>query len=101
MKLEVEEKNVPATQGDSASAADPRTVAELEVTAVAEMSAVTDIHAPRRAVKVGDLAYLSSGDTEALIQHGALGATPQYPAVISFPEGDTLDQEGRELVPPP
>ncbi len=31
MKLEVEETNVPATQGDSASAADPHTVAELEV----------------------------------------------------------------------
>ena len=101
MKLEVEDTNLPATQGDSDSAADPRVVAELEVTAVAEMSAVTDIHTPKRPVKVGDLAYLSSGDTEALVQQRALSATRQYPAVISFTEGDTLDEEAREEVPRP
>ena len=101
MKLEVEETNLPATQGDSASAADPRVVAELEVTGVAETSAVTDIHTPKRPVKAGDLAYLSSSDAEALVQQRALSATRQYPAVISFTEGDTLDEEARELVPRP
>ena len=101
MKLEVEETNLPATQGDSASAADPRVVAELEVTGVAETSAVTDIHTPKRPVKAGDLAYLSSGDAEALVQQRTLSATRQYPAVISFTEGDTLDEEAREEVPRP
>lgn len=101
MKLEVIEKNVPATQGDSASAADPRVVAELEVTGVAETSAVTDIQTPKRPVKAGDLAYLSTGDAEALVQQRALSATRQYPAVISFTEGDTLDEEAREEVPRP
>jgi len=101
MMLEVEDTNLPAKQGDSASAADPRVVAELEVSAVAETSAVTDIHSPKRPVKVGDLAYLSSGDTEALVQQRALSATRQYPAVISFTEGDTLDEEAREEVPRP
>jgi hypothetical protein len=101
MKLEVEETNLPATQGDSASAADPRVVAELEVTGVAETSAVTDIHTPKRPVKAGDLAYLSSGDAEALVQQRALSATRQYPAVISFTEGDTLDEEARQEVPRP
>jgi len=101
MKLEVIDKNLPATQGDSANAADPRVVAELEVSAVADTSAVTDIHTPRRAIKVGDLAYLSSGDAEALVQHRALSATRQYPVVISFTEGDTLDEEVREVIPRP
>jgi hypothetical protein len=101
MKLEVEETNLPATQGDSASAADPRVVAELEVTGVAETSAVTDIHTPKRPVKAGDLAYLSTGDAEALVQQRALSATRQYPAVISFTEGDTLDEEARQEVPRP
>ena len=101
MKLEVEETNLPAKQGDSANAADPRVVAELEVSAVAETSAVTDIHSPKRPVKVGDLAYLSSSDTEALVQQRALSATRQYPAVISFTEGDTLEEEVREEVPRP
>jgi hypothetical protein len=101
MKLEVEDTNVPAKQGDSANVADPHVIAELEVTAVAETSAVTDIHIPKRPVKVGDLAYLSSGDAEALVQQRALSATRQYPAVISFTEGDTLDEEARQEVPRP
>jgi hypothetical protein len=101
MKLEVEDKNVPARQGDSVHKSDPRIVAELEVTAVADTSAVTDIHAPKRPVKVGDLAYLSSGDAESLVQQRALSATRQYPAVISFTEGDTLDEEVRADVPRP
>jgi hypothetical protein len=101
MKLEVEETNLPAKQGDSAHASDPRVVAELEVTAVAESSAVTDIRLPKRPVKAGDLAYLSTGDAEALVQQRALSATRQYPAVISFTEGDTLDEEARQEVPRP
>src|SRR5579872_1152370 len=101
MKLEIEDSNLPAKQGDSANAADPRVIAELEVSGVAETSAVTDIHDPRRPVKVGDLAYLSTGDAEALVQQRALSATRQYPAVISFTEGDTLDEEAREEVPRP
>jgi hypothetical protein len=101
MKLEVEETNLPAKQGDSASASDPGVVAELEVTAVAETSAVTDIHAAKRPVKAGDLAYLSRSDAEALVQQRALSATRQYPAVISFTEGDTLDEEARQEVPRP
>jgi AMIN domain-containing protein len=101
MKLEVEDTNLPAKQGDSASSVDPRVVAELEVTAVAETSAVTDIHAPKRPVKVGDLAYLSSGDAEAMVQQRALSPTRQYPAVISFTEDDTLDEEAREEIPRP
>ncbi len=101
MKLEVKDSNLPARQGDSASADDPQVIAELEVSGVAETSAVTDIHTPKRPVKAGDLAYLSSNDAESLVAQRALSATRQYPAVISFSEGDTLDEEAREEVPRP
>lgn len=101
MKLEVKETNLPARQGDSANKADPKIVAELEVTAVADTSAVTDIHTPKRPVKVGDVAYLSNNDADALVQQRALSSTRQYPAVISFTEGDTLDEEVRADVPRP
>jgi len=101
MKLLIQDSDLPARQGDSANAADPHVIAELEVSAVAETSAVTDIHDPKRPVKVGDLAYLSSGDAEALVQQRTLSATRQYPAVISFTEGDTLDDEARDEVPRP
>jgi hypothetical protein len=101
MKLLVEDSNHPAKQGESVNAADPRIVAELEVSAVADTSAVTDIHSPKRPVKVGDLAYLSTGDAESLVQQRTLSATRQYPVVVSFTEGDTLDEEARQEVPRP
>jgi hypothetical protein len=101
MKLLVEDSNHPAKQGESVNASDPRIVAELEVSAVADTSAVTDIHSPKRPVKVGDLAYLSTGDTESLVQQRTLSATRQYPVVVSFTEGDTLDEEARQEIPRP
>lgn len=101
MKLLVMDTNLPATQGSSANQADPRVIAELEVSAVADTSSVTDIHTPKRPVKVGDLAYLSSGDAEAMVQQRTLSATRQYPAVVSFTEGDTLDEEVRDFLPKP
>jgi hypothetical protein len=66
-----------------------------------QTSSVTEIHAPKRPVKAGDLAYLSTSDAEALVAQRALSSTRQYPAVISFSEGDTLDEEAREEVPRP
>ena len=101
MKLEVRDDSLPARQGESASAADPRVVAELQIGGVAETSSVADIHTPKRPVKVGDLAYLSSSDAELLVQQRALSATRAYPAVISFTEGDTLDEEARQEIPRP
>lgn len=101
MKLLVEDANHAAKQGESVNSTDPKVVAELEVSAVADTSAVTDIHNPKRAVKVGDLAYLSSGDAESLVQQRTLSSTRQYPAVISFTEGDTLDEEARLEIPRP
>lgn len=89
---------VAAEGADSSAAGD---VAELEVLSVAETSAVTEIHTPKRAVKVGDLAYLSSADQQSLVQKNALSATRKYPAVVSFTENDTLDDEARAEVPKP
>ena len=100
MKLEVRDDTLPARQGDSASATDPRVMADLKL-GVAETSSVADIHSPKRPVKVGDLAYLSSSDAEALVALRTLSPTRQYPAVISFTEGDTLDEEARDEVPRP
>ena len=89
---------VATTGSDSEAAGD---VAELVVLSVAETSAVTEIHTPKRPVKVGDLAYLSSADQQALVEKNALSATRKYPAVVSFTENDTLDDEAREEVPKP
>ena len=101
MKLEIMDTDLAVPQGSTGDPNDPRAVAELEVTAVAETSAVTDIHLPKRQVKPGDLAYLSSGDAQALVQQRSLSATRKYPAVVTFTEGDPLEEEARAEVPRP
>ncbi len=102
MKLEIKDTDLPAQQGSTADPNDPRVIAELEVTAVAETSAVTDIHLPKRSVKPGDLAYLSGGDAQALVQQRSLSATRKYPAVVTFTdEGDPIEEEARAEVPRP
>ena len=93
--------SAPGDAATSAQPADPTLIAELEVVSVAETSAVTDIHDPKRDVKAGDLAYLSIAEQDALVQKSALSSTRKYPTVIAFTEGDTLDDEVRAEVPRP
>ena len=101
VKLEIRDADGTAKDGTAVSPTDPRVVAELEISAVAESSSVTDIHDPKRPVKVGDLAYLSSADADALVQANALSPTRKYPAVVSFTEGDPEDEEVRNEMPKP
>jgi hypothetical protein len=100
MKLVVRDKPTGSVIAAADGNADD-VVAELDVTSVAEASAVTDVHTPKRDVKPGDLAYLSAQDEQALVQQSTLSATRKYPTVISFTEGDTLDEEARVQVPRP
>jgi AMIN domain len=101
MKLEIRDTNLPLQQGTIVDPGDPQVVAELEVTAAAETSSVADIHSPKRPVKVGDLAYLSTGDAQALIQQRTLSATRKYPAVVTFTDNDAMDEEAHDEVPRP
>jgi hypothetical protein len=100
MKLVVRETHTRANIAAADGSAD-QVIAELEVTSVAEASAVTDIRTPKRDVAPGDLAYLSAQDEQSLVQQSTLSATRKYPTVISFTEGDTLDEEARLQVPRP
>ena len=101
MKLEV--KAIDPSQKSTAAAkpADAQPIAELEVASVALSSAVSEIREASRPVKVGDWAYLSAEDTQALIAQRSLSATRAYPVVIAFSEGDTLDDEARLVIPRP
>jgi hypothetical protein len=100
MKLIVKDKKPTAVTGGSANL--DGVVAELVVVGLAETSAITEIHTPKREVVTGDLAYLSSEDLQSVVQQHALGATRKYPAVITFSEGgDALDEEARAFVPQP
>jgi hypothetical protein len=100
MKLVVRDTPTGSVHGAADGNAD-HIIAELEVTSVAEASAVSDVHTPKRDLKPGDLAYLSSQDVQGLVAQSTLSATRKYPTVISFTEGDTLDEEARVQVPRP
>ncbi len=101
MKLEIKDSGLPAKQGEVGDAADPHEIAELQVSGLADSSAVTDIQSPKRPVKPGDLAYLLDSDAEAVVQQRTLSDTRKYPAVVTFTEGDPLDEEARAEVPRP
>lgn len=77
------------------------TTAHLKVISVAQNSAVCEVSASTQEVKPGDLAYLTSEDAEALVQQRALSSTRVYPQVITFTQGDPLDEEVRNEVPRP
>ncbi len=80
---------------------EPWVIAHLTVVAVAETSAVCEIISSKRALVAGDIARLAQDATERLVEKQVLSNTRQYPAVVSFTEGDPLDEDVRERVPRP
>lgn len=101
MKLEVHDTDPSTANTPETDAQGIRVVALLNVISVAETSAVAEISEPKRDVVPGDLAYLSSQDTETLVAQRSLSPTRKYPAVISFTDGDPLEEEARDEVPRP
>jgi hypothetical protein len=86
---------------DNQNPANGRPVAELEVISVAQNSAVCNVVSASSDLQKGDTAYLSQADTEAIVQKRSLSGTRSYPQVVSFTEGDPLEEEVREAVPRP
>jgi AMIN domain len=93
--------NPPAGATTAAPPAVVAITAHLKVISVAQNSAVCEISASTQQVKAGDLAYLTSADAEALVQQRALSSTRVYPQVITFTQGDPMDEEVRDEVPRP
>jgi hypothetical protein len=82
-----------------------KNVAEIQVVALASASAVCEVRKLAEgvsALQVGDVAYLSDEDEQTL-EASSAGAleTRKYAQVITFTEGDPLEEEQREEVPRP
>jgi hypothetical protein len=80
------------------------TVAEIEVTAVGTASAVCEIRSITsltEEIQVGDSAYLSAQDIQTLQAQQQTAGMRRYPQVVTFTEGDPLDEEQREYLPRP
>src|SRR4051794_10387215 len=76
-------------------------VATLVVEAVADTSAVCKVESSTRALQKGDVASLTAEDTQKLVAKTELGNSRKYPAVISFSEGDPLEEDVRDSIPRP
>lgn len=88
--------------GDAQNAAvEPGVIAKLEVVAVASNSAVCELKSSTRDLAVGDTLSLPDAEVEKIVEKNTLGNTRKYPMVISFSEGDPLDEEVREALPRP
>jgi hypothetical protein len=90
----------PATDPQNA-AIEPGVIAKLEVVAVASNSAVCEVKSASRALVAGDSISLPEAEVEKIVEKNTLGNTRKYPMVISFTEGDPLDEEVREALPRP
>ena len=77
------------------------TIAELKVVAVAETSAVCEVVSSTRPVVAGDMATLPQEEIEKLVEKHALSNTRNYPAMVSFTEGDPMDEDVRDAIPRP
>lgn len=80
---------------------DAAAVAEVAVVSVAETSAVCEVQSKTGDIQVGDTAILSANDAETVKMLQASRNARKYAQVISFTEGDPIDEEAREYVPRP
>jgi hypothetical protein len=101
MKLVIKRQATISTDTGNGEAKANIIIAELRVASVAETSAVCDIEKKNRDIIEGDLAYLTQNEIESLVQKRALSSTRAYPMVVSFTEGDPLDEDVRASVPKP
>ncbi len=100
-KLVVKQDPSKADPDKTNTAIEPGIVARLTVVAVASSSAVCEIGATTRDLVAGDVISLPDTEVEKLVEKNTLGNTRKYPMVISFTEGDPLDEEVREALPRP
>ena len=80
---------------------EPGIVARLKVVSVASTSAVCEVTATGRDLVENDVLSLPDDEVKKIIDKDALGNTRHYPMVISFSEGDPMDEEVRDTIPRP
>ncbi len=75
--------------------------AEVRIISVASTSAAAEILSSNLDVSPGDIAFLSSEDVLKLKLLSASKETRKYPQLVTFTEGDPMDEEVREYLPRP
>jgi len=88
-------------EGPEGSGKEIRETAEIRIISVASSSAAAEILSTELEVHPGDIACLSAEDVEKLKLLRASRESRKYPQVVTFTEGDPLDEEVREYIPRP
>jgi hypothetical protein len=91
----------PARATGSQAVLEPGIVAKLTVISVASVSAVCEVNAASRELAEGEVVTLPEDEVEKLVTKDAIGNTRKYPMVVTFSEGDPLDEEVRDAQPRP
>jgi hypothetical protein len=101
MKLTIKRREPVVDSKTKKEVIEWRVVAQAQVDSVAEVSAVCNILPGGREVQVGDTAMLDVADAEKELEHRELSTNRKYPQVITFTEGNPLEDEVRAAVPRP
>jgi hypothetical protein len=99
-KLVLKQSPAKASDGSDAAVA-PGVVATLTVVSVATTSAVCEVNSSTRDMAVGDVVSLPDEEVQKMVAKDALGNSRKYPMIVSFTDGDPLDEEVREAIPHP
>lgn len=76
-------------------------VGQLRVLSVAEVSAVCEVVSSAEQIEPGDRAYLDHADVQKELEQGQLPGASKYPQIVTFTEGNPLEDEQRAFVPRP
>jgi hypothetical protein len=75
-------------------------IAELRVLSVADLSSVCEVLNARAELEIADLAYLAAESVSQRTQEQNAEEAKNYPVVVTFTNGDPLDEEIREATVP-
>ncbi len=99
--LVIKQDPTKAADDPSNAAIEPGVIAKLKVISVASTSAVCEVEASKRDLSESDVVSVPDSEVKKMVDRDALGNTRQFPMVVSFTEGDPLDEEVRDKIPRP
>ena len=101
MKLQVKRTQTPKGSAQKPARPTLAVVAEVRVLSVALVSAVCEVVASTDEIKIGDSVFLEGAEIEKAMDQEKLGSSRKYPQIVSFTQGNPLDEEARAFVPRP
>lgn len=100
-ELILKQKTSLSDQEAGATSLEPGVIARLRVISVASTSAVCEVVATKRDLAKGDLLSLPDTEVKKIVDKDAVSNSRHYPMVISFTDGDPMDEEVRDAMPHP